>query len=294
MLAGKKAIYAGDPTLQGETRKFGTFVPNVKQYATCTANATNLLEHKYHVPASQIATPFYYNLDISTFQQSAQQAIVQFKAAGVTTVVIASDPFSAGLLTKAAAAQDYHPEWFMIGTAATDQDESIQTYDDPGEVTGHLFGMSELSPPTETTGPTSLAGKLYQKLTGHTIPKETDGTYSQLLAIFDMLQAAGPDLTPQNMARGIHALPTMGAPLFQYGAWSWNTSPAGHGRWGRPHRPGGRPLRLLERRRHLGDQRDEGHVRRDLQRPALHARAVAEDPPEAVHDTGIGPRRRRD
>jgi hypothetical protein len=226
-LAGKKAIYAGDPTLQGETRKFGTFVPNVKQYATCTANATNLLEHKYHVPASQIAAPFYYNLDISTFQQSAQEAIVQFKAAGVTTVVIASDPFSAGLLTKAAAAQDYHPEWFMIGTAATDQDESIQTYDDPGEVTGHLFGMSELSPPTETTGPTSLAGKLYQKLTGHTIPKETDGTYSQLLAIFDMLQAAGPDLTPQNMARGIHALPTMGAPLFQYGAWTWNTSPAG-------------------------------------------------------------------
>ena len=42
-----------------------------------------------------------------------------------------------------------------------------------------------------------------------------------------MLQAAGPDLTPQNMARGLHALPTLGAPLFQYGAWSWNTSPAG-------------------------------------------------------------------
>ncbi|HXQ19035.1 MAG TPA: ABC transporter substrate-binding protein [Acidimicrobiales bacterium] len=227
LLAGKKAVYAGDPALASQTRKFGTFVPNVKQYASCTANGTRLLEHKYHVPTAQIATPFYYNLDISTFQQSAQQAIVQFKAAGVTTVVIASDPFSAGLLTKAAAQQNYHPEWFMIGTALTDQDESIQTYYDPGEVTGHLFGMSELSPPTETTGPTSLAGKLYQKLTGHPIPNETDGLYSQLLAIFDMLQAAGPDLTPQNMARGVHALPTMGAPLFQYGTWSWNTSPLG-------------------------------------------------------------------
>jgi hypothetical protein len=42
-----------------------------------------------------------------------------------------------------------------------------------------------------------------------------------------MLQAAGPDLTPQNMARGIHALPTLGAPLYQYGTWTWNISPAG-------------------------------------------------------------------
>ena len=58
------------------------------------------------------------------------------------------------------------------------------------------------------TGPNSLAGKLYKKLTGHLIPKETDGDYSALIVIFDMLQAAGPDLTPQNMARGVHALPT--------------------------------------------------------------------------------------
>jgi len=226
-LAGKKAIYAGDQVLQGETRKFGTFVPNVKQYASCTANGTSLLENKYHVPASQIAAPFYYNLDISTFQQSAQQAIVQFKAAGVTTVLLACDPFSAGLLTKAAAAQNYHPEWLLEGVAFTDQDLTVQTYDDPGEVTGHLFGMSELSLSTATTGPTSLAGQLYKKLTGHPIPKETDGNYSALLEIFDMLQAAGPDLTPQNMARGVHALPTMGAPLYQYGEWTWNISPAG-------------------------------------------------------------------
>ena len=227
MLMGKKAIYAGDPTLQGETRKIGTFVPNVAQYIQCTKNATSLLEGKYHVPASQIAQPFYYNLDISTFQQSAQQAIVQFKAAGVTTVILASDPYSAGLLTKAAAAQDYHPEWFTIGTALTDQDQAVQTYDDPGEVTGHLFGMSELSPSNELTGPTSLAGKLYQKLTGHVIPKETDGNYSELVEIFNALQAAGPDLTPQNMAKGIHALPTMGAPNYQYGSWTYNLGPTG-------------------------------------------------------------------
>jgi hypothetical protein len=228
LLAGKKAIYAGDPTLQNETRKFATYVPSVKQYRTCTANFEKTLTSKYHVSKSALAPDFYYNLDISTFQQSAQQAIVQFKAAGVTTVILASDPFSVGFMTTAAAAQNYHPEWFTIGTAFTDEDQAAQAYYDPAEVTGHLFGMSELSPSTDTTGPTSLAGKLYQKLTGRRIPAETDGNYSQLIAIFDALQAAGPDLTPGNLARGLHAVPTLGAPEFQYGSWTWNIGTAGN------------------------------------------------------------------
>jgi len=225
MLAGKKAIYAGEASLRDKVRKFGTYVPNVPSYLSCTQNFLKVEAQKYHVPSSDF-TKFAYELDIATFQQQAQEAIVQFKAQGVTTVILACDPFSAGLLTKAAAAEDYHPEWFTIGTAFTDQDLSPQTYDDPAEVTGHLFGMSELSP--STAGPTTLAGQLYQKLTGHVIPKETDGNYSQLVEIFDALQAAGPDLTPQNMARGLHALPNLGAPLYQYGQWSWNLGVSGH------------------------------------------------------------------
>jgi len=229
LLAGKKAIYAGDPTLASQTRKFGTYVPNLPPYIGCTKRSIHLLETKYHVPAKQIASSFYYNLDVATFQQSAQQAVVQFKAAGVTTVVLACDPFSAGIITKAAAAQDYHPEWFLIGTALTDQDQYVQSQDDPAEAQGHLFGMSELSPSTDTFGPNSLAGKLYQKLTGHQIPPGTDGDYSQLVEIFDMLQAAGPDLTPQNMAKGVHALPQLGAPAYQYGNWTFNLGVNGNG-----------------------------------------------------------------
>ena len=221
MMANKPAKYAGEADLASKTRKFGTYVPNVPSYLSCTQNALRLLTTKYHLPKSDFDT-FDYGLDISTFQQSAQQAIVQFKAAGVTTVILACDPFSMGYLTMAAAQQNYHPEWFTIGTALTDADPSPQTYANAAEVTGHLFGMSEASPSNVLTGPDSLAGKLYKKLTGHTIPKETDGAYSQLVEIFDMLQAAGPDLTPQNLARGIRAVGPLGAPVYQYGKWSWN------------------------------------------------------------------------
>jgi hypothetical protein len=227
MLGGKKAIYAGEADLQDKTRKFAAFVPNVSQYLNCTKNFINLVEHKYHINKSELSPSFDYNLDIATFQQSAQQAIIQFKAAGVTTIICSADPYSLGLLTKAAAAQNYHPEWFMTGTALTDLDQVAQGLYDLPEIQGHMFGMSESAPSTSTTGPTSLAGKLYQKLTGHQIPKGTDGNYSDLVEIFNALQAAGPDLTPSNMARGIHALPSLGAPNYQYGLWTWNTGPTG-------------------------------------------------------------------
>ena len=148
MLAGKKATYAGDPTLKDQVRKFAAFVPNVSQYLNCTKDFVNLVENKYHVNKSELSPSFDYNLDIATFQQSAQQAIIQFKAAGVTTVICSADPFSLGLLTKAAAAQNYHPEWFMTGSALTDQDQVAQGLYDLPEIQGHMFGLSESAPST--------------------------------------------------------------------------------------------------------------------------------------------------
>ncbi|HET9732739.1 MAG TPA: hypothetical protein VFP54_08705 [Acidimicrobiales bacterium] len=226
LLVGKPAQYAGDPALQSQTRKFGTYVPNLPQYSDCVTLFKQLMENKYHVPASTVDTEFTYGLDISTFQQSAQQAMVQFKAAGVTTIITACDSYSLSLMTKAAATQNYHPEWYMNGVALDDTDTVAQTYDQ-SEVTGHLFGLSEAAPQDQFFGPNSPAGKLYQKLTGHEIPAGTDGNYGTLVRVFDMLQAAGPDLTPQTMAEGTHSLPAMGAPNYQYGLWNFNQGPSG-------------------------------------------------------------------
>ena len=225
-LTGKPAVYAGDADLKTKVRKLGTYIPNNPPYQHCAQVYLNALTNQYHVPADQVNTAFNYGLDISTFQQSAQQAILQFKAAGVTTVLLACDPFSAEFLTKAAAAQNYHPEWLLNGAALTDLDQTGQTYDQ-SEVTGHLFGMSEAAPSVDTTGPNSLAGKLYQQLTGHEIPAGTDGNYGLLVTMFNALQAAGPNLTPDNLARGVHALAALGAPNYEYGKWDYNSGPSG-------------------------------------------------------------------
>ena len=180
---------------------------------------------------SELSPSFDYNLDISTFQQSAQQAVIQFKAPGVTTVICSADPFSLGLLTKAAAAQNYHPEWFMTGVGLTDLDQVAQGEYDLPEIQGHMFGLSESAPSTGTTGPHSLAGQLYQKLTGHTNPKGTDGNYGGLVEIFNDLQAAGarPGHRARS-ARGIHAMLTLGAPAYQI----WSSGPTTWGRRGHP------------------------------------------------------------
>jgi hypothetical protein len=225
-LAGKPAIYAGDPALKTKTRKFGTYTPTLPAYEHCNSVYDNVMTTKYQLPADAVNTVFTYGLDISTFQQSAQQAVLQFKAAGVTTVVLACDPYSAAFITKAAAAQDYHPEWVLNGAALNDEDQVGQSYDQ-GEVTGHLFGLSELAASQETTGPNSMAGRLYQQLTGHAIPAGTDGNYPFLVEMFNALQAAGPNLTPDNLARGVHALPILGAPSYNYGAWNFNAGPSG-------------------------------------------------------------------
>jgi hypothetical protein len=227
-LAGKKAIYAGEADLRSKVRRIGTYIPNVQQYIECNGNPNSsmnkLLASKYHLPASTAPDFFTYNLDISTFQQSAQQAAIKFKADGDTTINLACDPYSAGLLMKAAAAQNYFPEWLSDGVALEDTDSVAQTFP-ANEAQGHLFGVAEAPPQQLLFGPKSLAGKLYLKLTGHQIPPGTDGNYYSLIQIFDQLQAAGPDLTPQTMARGTHALPVLGDT--SDGLWDFKTGPTG-------------------------------------------------------------------
>ena len=199
MLGGKKAMYAGDPTLKDQVRKFAAFVPNVPQYLGCAKEFNKLAENKYHINKSELSPSFDYNLDIATFQQSAQQAVIQFKAAGVTTVICSADPFSLGLLTKAAAAQNYHPEWFMTGSALTDLDQVAQgnTTCRRSRATCSACPRAPLRP----ARPVRIPGRpALQEAHRPHHPGRDRRQLRQLVEIFDMLQAAGPDLTPRHGA----------------------------------------------------------------------------------------------
>ena len=208
-LLNKPAKWAGEADLQVKPRRFGTYVPNNDAYQRCTAATEKDLHDNY---GAQKPDRFNYVLDVSRFPDQASQAIVQFHAAGDTTIVLACDPISPVFLTQEAKGQRYYPEWLNIGVAADDTDVVARLWDQD-EVTGHLFGMSQLGAIQGIEGKASEPGIVYKRASGKDIPEGTTGNYFWLMRVFTFIQAAGPILTPQNAAAAVHQLPPGGAPV---------------------------------------------------------------------------------
>jgi hypothetical protein len=216
-LAGKPAKHAGSSALAASTRSFATYVPDNDEYQRCAKRTEDLLQSEYGVaPGGR----YNYQLDISRFQQQAHEAVVQFKAAGVTTLVLAADPFSVIFLTQAADDQDWHPEWLLIGVAGTDTDQFARSYS-AAQVEGHMFGLSQLSDTGSIFGAQGEPGVLWDKLEGNDILNGTTGDFYSLVHVYNFLQAAGPQLTAENIATGVQTLPPLGEPDRPVGLWHY-------------------------------------------------------------------------
>jgi hypothetical protein len=221
-LGHNAAKWAGDAATRVKSRVYGTYVPDNDGYQRCVGIFRGEMK-KYGIEPG----PRYdYQLDISRFPDQAAQASVQFAAAGVTTLILACDFISAVVLTEAASRQNWHPEWLSIGVGGTDIDNTARLYDQ-AQVDGHLFGQSQLGATGKLAGPTSEPGRLFKQLTGKEIPSGTDGGYFTLVRVYSMLQAAGPSLTPEAIARGVMTLPPTGAPDYPIGYGSFLDGPDG-------------------------------------------------------------------
>ena len=223
-LVNRKAQWAGDAVLKAKTRYFGVYVPDNDEYQSCVAITKRELQGKYGVGKMD---QYNYQLDLSRFADQAAQAIVQFQADGVTTVVMADDPISNIFLTQAASKQQYHPEWFQIGTALNDVDNVVRLWDSTEVNPNHLWGMSQLGSTDKVIGVRSEPGRLYKRLTGKDIVAGTDGQYWSYLGLYSALQGAGPGLTPQSFAEGMFRAIPGGAPDYPVGYTSYQDGPDG-------------------------------------------------------------------
>jgi hypothetical protein len=223
-LINKPAKWAGDALTRAKTRYWGTYVPDNDGYQYCVSITKRELKSKYGV--TDTGPQYNYQLDVSRFPDQAAQASVQFAAAGVTTVMLACDAISAIVLTEAATKQNWHPEWMTIGTGLTDLDNAARLYDQT-QVDGHLYGPSQLGSTDKLIGPTSEPGVIYKAITGKTIPDGTAGDYFGYVRYYSMLQAAGPNLTPESVAAGAKTLPPGGAPNYPAGYTSFQDGPTG-------------------------------------------------------------------
>lgn len=206
----------GVVNLASMPRKIATYIPNNAGYQDCATYAKQLLQQKYAVSSSRM-DQYNYALDISTFPQDAQRAVVQFSANDDTSVLLACDPISPIFLTQDAVQQNYYPEWVLEGVALTDSDNFAQLWDQQS-INGHLAGMSQAGDTAALLSPNGEAGRV---LTAAGVPVNPSAVvdYYELLPLFDQLQAAGPTLTPANIAAGSAGLPAGGSDNSPEGPW---------------------------------------------------------------------------
>lgn len=217
-LLNRKAKWALDPAYKAQNRVFGTYVPDNDGYQRCVKMFEDKLGKEY---SGKVKTRWNYVLDVTRFPEQARQAVLKFKSDGITTLVNACDTLSTQFLTEAADDLDWGPEWFIIGVANQDSNGPARTWRQ-AVVNGHLFGMSQVGPTAKIEGKSGESFDSWKRAFPNQEPPRGYGLiYYRTLALFMMLQAAGPILTPANIAKGLAAMPEAGGAKGAYGRWAF-------------------------------------------------------------------------
>jgi substrate-binding family protein len=210
------AIRAGSAAMRQKPRKYGLLVPDDPVYKQCVEEG----KPRLRAAGIEISKEINYSLDFSKMQQDAPNMAAQLKGAGITTVILVTDPALPYFLTGAATQQDYWPEWFTSGSALTDIDILGQFYDQ--DQWQFAYGQSFLSDIFQ--GKDSESYRAFKAVRPNEEPAITrDQYYYSFLMLFIGLQMAGPNLTPDTFAAGLYAYP---ARTGSFGRWSF--SPTDH------------------------------------------------------------------
>ena len=206
-LLGKKAEFAGDPALRDKERVFGLL-----SYDTPDGNFTvswDNFERMLSDAGVDLATHVTYFLDLTKAQEDSRTLITKLKNTGVTTVIFTGDPIMPKYFTEEATAQDYHPEWVMAGTVFADTDVFGRTFDQ--EQWSHAFGISLI--PTPIDKENDASSRLYEWWFGPGHTPAAENTYAIIAGtmnlLFNAVQLAGPDLTPESFRDGAYRIPVL-------------------------------------------------------------------------------------
>jgi hypothetical protein len=164
-----------------------------------------------------------FQLDPARMQENARTIITQLKQAGVTTVILYTDPLTPGALTQEATAQDYHPEWLLGPNVLADTTIFARQAD--GEQWKNGFGLSF----TGTRGERSTQNQwhVYEWAYGHEPPNNTIGVIDPAIrSVFTAIHMAGPELTPETFRDGVFRVPVSGG-----GPTTPQASVGDHGLW---------------------------------------------------------------
>lgn len=202
-LVGRPAEFAGDPALRDRKRRFGVvrFDESFAGLDQAGAQFVKLLRER----GAPLVADIPYELDLAAAQENARNMIAKLKSEQVTTVVFGGDPVTPSSLTTEATAQNYFPEWVVLGAAYTDTSLFGRSYDQ--KQWAHAFGVSTLPTPTVPE-----ADQLYRILVWQSGKGPAAKTFKVLvqapLIFYTGLHLAGPDLTAQSFRNGLFRFPS--------------------------------------------------------------------------------------
>jgi hypothetical protein len=206
-LVGKKAQYGGDD-VKNQTRKFAVvYDPKATDYTVFTSTLAKL--------KGKVTIPIQFSATTATSEVATQlaTAVTKMKAAGVTTVVNFSAPFTE--LMNAADRQEWTPEWFYSGTGFADLAILARGY--PVTQAKHGFGLSAIPAVVEAeeVAPPAVSYRTQVDPLNWYWGVDAGTSASRIAAplftwLLPGIQMAGPKLTPRTFQQGLFAMPPRG------------------------------------------------------------------------------------
>jgi len=221
-LAGGKAEFAGDPKLAKQKRRFG--IVRYDDEPGTFDNSFKIFQGLLKDHGVKVSADVPYQLDLERAQETARTVIAALKDAKVTSVILAGDPVFPLFLTNEATAQNYFPEWVVMGYAYTDTALFGRLYNQ--QQWSHAFGVTLL--PTRQLDDIDPLATILSWQTGQGPIAKTYRLLVQApLILFTGLHLAGPNLTPETFRAGLFRFPADRPTSPPYVHVSWGK----HGIW---------------------------------------------------------------
>jgi hypothetical protein len=153
----------------------------------------------------RITTTVTYRADFAAAQQQANAAVARFKADGVNTLILLTDPVAPVVLTQVAQQQGWSPDYVISSYGYLDTPEAAQNY--PVDQWRHAFGISEFGPEVQRRGEANRERPYHRAFTevrpGQTPPDDTVAWYATMAPLVWAISGAGRELTAGSAAAAL-------------------------------------------------------------------------------------------
>jgi len=202
-LVGQPAEYAGDTALQTETRVFGWVQAErkVDEFKERNDRFEETFADEY---GGEIAKRSTYIFDAAKGPEIATNVIAQMKEAGVTTIIMSTDPLVPKNITEEATKQNYFPEWIIGPSVLADTTIFGRTFDQ--QQWSHAFGLGlTLARQDNQLGD---SWQSYEWYYGQEPPVNSHAViYPGPNRLLLGIHLAGPNLTPETFRDGMFGYP---------------------------------------------------------------------------------------